>query len=127
MRADGYIFDNYSFITKRDGYFKEVWLSNEAMKRRKLNDTRRKMRRYTRTSARFPKGTRNYFKNNIFAQIAYKKAISYINSFPDYSLERVKEITVNAPYVLKVIFPTEETPDYKAIFDEEKNVPIFGY
>ena len=127
MRADGYLFNNYASTLKKDGYYKEVWLTNEVLKRRKLADTKRKMQCYVKKSTRFPKGTRDYFKKDPFAQMAYKKAIAYINKFPDYTMERLREITVNAPYILKVIFPTEAKPDYKAIFEEAKNVPMYGY
>ena len=126
-RADGRLFNNYSTVVKKDGYFKEIWLTADALKRSKQADIKNKMKKYQKKSTRFPKGTRHYFKNDMLAQIAYKSATTYINQCPDYTMERLKEITANAPYVLKIIFPEEAQPDYKAIFEEAKLMPPFGY
>jgi hypothetical protein len=121
MRVDGYIFNNYSSVLKKDGCFKEVWLTPEALKRRRQADSRRKMAHYVKKSTRAPKGSSWYFKRDDAARRAYQRAVAYISQCPDYSMDRLRELTRYAPFVLEIIFPTEEKLDYRKIFDKQKN------
>lgn len=118
IREDGYIFNNYASPIKKDGYFKEVWLTSESLHRRRLADSRNKMKNYKKISARVPKGTRSFFKRDFYAKDAYRQAMGLIREYPDYTKEELDECVELAPYVLKIIFPDPNGVDYKEIFKE---------
>ena len=56
IREDGYFFYKYAHILRKDGTFKEIWLSPEAFNRRKNAARVRRMETYERTTARLLKG-----------------------------------------------------------------------
>jgi hypothetical protein len=119
IREDGYIFNKYSSTKKADGYFKEIWLNPEVFERNKKRETDKKKASYTRTTDRYPKGTKWYFKRDHFADLAYKAAMKYMLENPDWTQEDMVSITDLAPYVLKIIFPDPQGIDIHSIFINE--------
>lgn len=119
IREDGYIFNKYSSTKKANGYFKEIWLNPEAFDRNKKREANKKKAAYLRTTDRYPKGTKWYFKRDLFARIAYKEAMNYRLKYPDWTHEDMVSITELAPYVLKIIFPDPQGVDIHSIFINE--------
>ena len=127
VREDGFIFNSYSSILKKDGYYKEIWLNPEVFKRIKEKDTANKNYRYKRTTNHYPKGTSQYFKRDLFARQAYKIAMNLINENPSYKKEDLNEVVELAPYILKIIFPDPNGISYESIFSEGKeNLELFA-
>jgi len=56
LRHDGYVFYKYTRTLKRDGNFREMWLSPEAYERDKKNAREKRMRNYQRTTVKLFKG-----------------------------------------------------------------------
>lgn len=83
---DGKLFFAYTNILKLDGYFKEIWLSPDAMARQVTNNTEIKRNTYVRRSDRVPPKTLKYFKANPKSKADYKKLVKALRQ--DSSLTR---------------------------------------
>jgi len=122
IRDDGYVFNNYTRITKKNGFFKEVWLKPQIFAKTKESDRNKKNIAYKRTTNRLPKGTRRYFSRDYLAREAYKAAMKLMLEDPNCSGEDIWSCVDVAPHVLKIIFPDQKGANYHAIFQEGEEV-----
>ena len=68
---------------KRDGFFKEIWLSPESMAKQLVNNATINRRAYTRKSKRLPRNSVSFFRMYPKAKLDYYKLLAELESYPD--------------------------------------------
>ena len=63
IRADGKVFREYTKTLKSTGFFRELWVTPESLKRKQTLDMERKQRLRPKNPARLPYGSAKLFKN----------------------------------------------------------------
>jgi hypothetical protein len=89
---DNKLFFAYTNIVKRDGYFKEIWITPESMEKQMKNNANIHMKNYVRTSNRLPRNAAAYFKNKPKSKADYYKLIKEIRQEPTISIEDLREL-----------------------------------
>jgi len=89
---DNKLFFAYTKELKRDGFFKEIWITPESMAKQLRNNANIQRRAYVRRSDRLPPNASKYFKSRPKAKADYYKLIKELRQEPTISLEDLREM-----------------------------------
>ena len=74
-REDGKAFSQYTKEVKKDGFFKEIWVSTASLQSARTKNANHKRAKYPRKTTRLPYGEAHLFKDKPRAIEAYKDFI----------------------------------------------------
>ena len=89
---DNKVFFAYTRDLKRDGFFKEIWLSPESMAKQLVNNATINRRSYTRKSKRLPRNSASFFRMYPKAKLDYYKLLAELESYPDTPYDDLVEM-----------------------------------
>ena len=89
---DNKLFFAYTNVVKRDGFFKEIWLSPESMEKQTQGNKAIKRKAYVRKSDRLPPNAGRYFKAHPRAERDYHKLVKMLRQEPTITREDLLEM-----------------------------------
>jgi hypothetical protein len=89
---DNKLFFAYTNIVKRDGFFKEIWLTPDSMAKQLSNNAQGKRKGYVRRSDRLPRGSSYFFKTHPRAKSDYFKIRDELKADPSIPVEDLLEM-----------------------------------